>query len=116
MAITLKSMALNTQITAISATARQVVYTALNGVAQLDQITVSNANASTAYDVYVYMKGDDTTSGTLIEIQKKNIGALSSATFDLCIAHKIPLNGTIQVHSGSATDTYITLSGIERQQ
>lgn len=108
-------MALNLQITATSATARQVAYTANNGVAQIDQFTVNNTGG-TANDVYVYVKDDNTTSGTLQEIQKKNIGAGAYASFDLLIGHKIPASGTIQVHSDSATDTYVTVSGMERQQ
>lgn len=115
MAITMKSMALGTQITSTSATARQLVYTANNGVAQIDQITAKNVNVA-SQDVYVYFKSDATTSGTLEEIQRISISPDSTAQFDKCIGHKIPASGTIQVHSNTATDTYITISGIERPQ
>ena len=116
MSFTLNNFLLNTQITSISATDRQLAYTASNGIAQIDQITVKNSNVSTAYDVFVYIVSDTTTTGTVVEIQKKNIAADTTVSFEMLIGHKVPSGGSIQVHSTSATDTYLTISGSERQQ
>lgn len=115
MSIKLKSMALNTQITATSATARQVVYTSTSA-AQIDQLTIKNNHASTAYDVYVYVKSDSTTTGSLASIEKQNIAAGDTAIFTKLISHKLEASYTIQVHDGSGADCYITISGVERAQ
>lgn len=116
MSVKIKSATLNTLITAVSATARQVVYTASNGVAKVVQCTVNNKHASSAYYVYVFIKSDATTSGALTEVQRVQVPAAESKQFDLSVGHTIPSGGTLQAYSEDATNTYITLSVIERQQ
>ena len=116
MTITWKSLSLNLQITSTSATARQVAYTASNGVCRIDQLTAKNTNASTAYDLYIYIKSDNTTTGTLQEIDKVNVAADTTVSLSKIIGHNVPKSGTIQFHSDSATDLYVTGSGIERAQ
>lgn len=110
------SFALNDNITATSATSREVVYTANNGIAEINHATIKNTSGSTAYDVYVYIKTDSTVSGTLQEIEKINVGADSTVTLSKLISHRVPSGGTIQAHVSSGSDCYITISGDERQQ
>lgn len=117
MSISMKSLALNVLCDSTSATARKLVYSATNGIAQIDQITVYSKHATTAYDIYICIAANTTTSGTLYPIQKINIGALSSEIATKLIAHKIPSGGSLQVYdSGSGADLYVTVSGVERQQ
>lgn len=108
-------MALNTQITSTSAINRQVVYTANNGNAKIQQMTVHNSDGVSAFDIFVYIKTDSTVTGTLIEIQEKSVAINGAISLDLVIGHIVPSGGTIQAHSTSATALYMTISGIERQ-
>lgn len=117
MSISMKSLALNVLCDSTSATARKLLYSATNGVAQIDQITVYNKNTLIAYDIYICIASNTTTTGTLQPIQKISIGALSSEIANKLIAHKVPSGGSIQIYdSGSGADLYVTVSGVERQQ
>lgn len=117
MAITWKELVLNQQITSSSATSRQVVYTANNGIAEINAATVWNSNTTSSAEVSLYIKTDSTTSGSLTAIDKVNVAADSSASIAKAVSHRVPASGTIQVIMSTTTqDCYISISGDERQQ
>lgn len=116
MSVKWASFTLNDNVTATSATSREVLYTATNGIAEVNHATVKNMSSSTAYDVFIYIKTDSTISGTLQEIEKINVGADTTVTLSKLISHRVPSGGTIQAHVSSGSDCYITISGDERQQ
>ena len=117
MAITWKSFALNEQITSSSATSRQVIYTASNGIGEINSATVWNASTTASADVSIYIKSDSTTSGTLTPVDTVSVGLSSSASIAKAVSHRVPASGTIQVSMSTTTqDCYITISGDERQQ
>lgn len=116
MAVTWKSMVLDTTITATSSTSRQLLYTASNGIAEINHATVRNTHASNAYDCYIYIKSDATLSGALDPIDKVNVAADTTVTITKLISHRVPKSGTIQVHDDSGADLQITISGDERTQ
>lgn len=116
MSVKWASFTLNDNVTATSATSREVLYTANNGIAEINHATVKNTSTTTAYDVYIYIKTDSTISGALQDIEKVNVGAESTITLSKLISHRVPSGGTIQAHVSSGSDCYITISGDERQQ
>lgn len=116
MTVKWRSLTLGTQITATSATARQVIYTASDGITEINHATVFNSHASSAYDVYVYIKSDATTSGTLQEIERVSVAANTTVTLSKLISHRVPSGGTIQIHDDSGADMYVTMSGDSRTQ
>lgn len=114
MASPLKSLALNTQITATSATARQLIYTSNDGKTTPSVISVYNGHASTAYDAYLYYKTDTTTSGTLKPVEKITVSAGQTGSFTKTMSHVLEQGYSIQVHDTSGADMYISASGYVR--
>ena len=116
MAITHKSFALGQNVTSTSATARQLIVSATNGVVTIEKASVKNDNGSNAYDIYVYLLSDTVLSGTVVEQTIVNVAANTTAQLTDIVGHKIPAGGSLQVHDASGADLYITVSGIERTQ
>lgn len=117
MSIKWNSFSLNEQITSSSPTSRQVVYTASNGIGEINSATVWNNSTTASADVSLYIKSDSTTSGSLTPIDKVSVGTQSSASIAKAVSHRIPTSGTVQVIMNTTTqDCYITISGDERQQ
>ncbi len=115
--INLKELALNKLCDTSSATARTLGYSATNGVAQIDQFTVYNKSATTAYDIFICISSNTTLSGTLQPICKINVGSGVTEIANKLIAHKVPSGGSIQFYdSGSAADLFVSIGGVERQQ
>lgn len=110
MAIERASFTLNNQISATSATSREVLYTATNGVANISQATAVNTDTS-ARDLYIYMKEDSTTSGSLTHVEKITISAGKTVALSKLIAHNVPASGTIQAHASTTNVIYVTISG-----
>lgn len=106
-------MVLNAEITSTSATARQSDYTASNGDAKIDQITVNNTDGST-HDVYFCIASDAVLTGSLPFIEMISVAPNTETQIPLPIGHVVPLNGSIQYYAGSATGIYITVSGVEK--
>lgn len=115
MSINLKSLALNDQITSTSATARELVYSATNGIAQIDQATVYNSDAS-ARDLYYYILANTTTTGSVNQIGTVNIAAGATELITDLIGHKVPANGSIQCYASVTNVLFVSISGMERQQ
>lgn len=115
MAITWTSATLDDQITSTDAANRELLYTASNGVFVVEKATITSTHGS-AVDVFLYIKSDATLTGTIQEIEKISVPANGSASADKLVGHKVPQNGTIQVHAGTTNVCYATISGTERTQ
>ena len=115
MAITHKSMALGTEVTSTSASSRQLLYGANNGVATIEKFTVANDEGS-AYDLSVYIASDQTLTGTIVFQDVVNVGANDTVALTDIVGHKVPSGGSIQAISSNATGLHVTISGIERTQ
>jgi hypothetical protein len=116
MAITWKSFCLNTNVDSSSSTSRKLLYTASNGVAEINNATITNTGGA-AVDVSLCIATNATLSGTLQPIETVSVGAGSTASVAKAIAHRVPASGTIQAYASTTTySCYITISGDERQQ
>ena len=112
MAINPSNLALNTLIDKNSATDRKLVYSATNGVAQIDQVSIKNVGAG-AVDVHLFILSDDTITGSVTELDVISVGAGLSEPALILIGHKVPSGGSVQAYASSITDAYITISGAE---
>jgi hypothetical protein len=116
MAITWKSFCLNTNVDSSSSTSRKLLYTASNGVAEVNNATITNTGGASV-NVSVCIASNATLSGTLQPIETVSVGAGATASVAKAIAHRVPSGGTIQAYASTTTySCYITISGDERQQ
>lgn len=115
MAITHSSMALNVEVTETSATSRQLLYSANNGVATIEKFTVANDEGA-AYDISILIASNQTLSGAVVFQEVVNVGANATEAITNIVGHKVPSGGSIQAISSNATGLHVTISGIERTQ
>lgn len=115
MAITHKSMTLGVEVTSTSATSRQLLYAANNGVATVEKFTAANDEGS-AYTLSVLIASDQTLTGTVVFQEIISVPANDTISLTDIVGHKVPSGGSIQAYSSNATGVHVTISGIERTQ
>ncbi len=115
MAINHKSMTLNVEVTSTSATSRQLLYGADNGVATIEKFTATNDEGS-AYNISVLVASNQTLSGTIVFQDIVQVPANGTVSLTNLVGHKVPSGGSIQAISSNATGVHVTISGIERSQ
>jgi len=111
MAVTPKSLALNDQIAGTSDAAVDTLYTANNGIAQIDALTVINSDSS-ARDISIYILADDIAATTVSPVFK-SIPANGQLIISDLIGHKIPQGGTLAAFASVTNVLRVIASGVE---
>jgi hypothetical protein len=114
MPVQLKSLALNDLITGTAAASTDTVYTASNGIAQIDQATAYNTSAS-AVTLHVYILAPSVAATAAAPIVSKSVGASAGIILSELIAHKVPSGGSIQAYAGTTDVIRLSVSGVEVQ-
>lgn len=110
MTINRVNLSLNDGISSVSATARDLVYSATNGIANIASATAYNSDAA-AVDLYVAILTNTALTGTVQFIEKVTIGAGARESLANLIGHNVPSGGSIQAYAGTADVIYLTISG-----
>ena len=111
MAVTPKSLALNDQITGTAAASADTLYTANNGVAQIDAFTVVNPSGS-GVEISIYILPDGVAATTVDPIFK-TVAANTQLIVPEVIGHKVPKLGTIQAFAQTTNVLRVIASGVE---
>lgn len=110
------SFSLNENIASTSATSRDLIYSATNGVAEINKATVRNTSNTDARDVSFCILSDTTATGTVQVLDTVTVGTESTVNLTNLVSHRVPSGGSIQMFVDAGSDCYVTISGDERQQ
>lgn len=114
MPVNLKSMALNSLIAGTTAGTATTVYTANNGIGQIDQATAYNSDAA-AITLYIYILPSGTAATAVDPIDSVSVPAGQSVILNKLISHKVPSLGSVQCYAGTTNKIRVSLSGVEVQ-
>lgn len=108
MSVAAREPTIEVNITGVANNSRTLMFTASNGVEQIDAASVWNNHATDTKKVYFAIRSSATLSGTCYPFAFASCTAQQSTSISQALGHKVPAGYTLQAYAESA-DLYATI-------